>query len=91
MHYEIFNGNLLLIVVNHHRQSNRYLANLLLVKLDRKEWCFEWLYKTAVHEDENVQFLAVEALQLLLQEGFYHVFFYVLFFKIFSVELPSFR
>ncbi|VDO31485.1 unnamed protein product [Onchocerca flexuosa] len=51
------------------RQSNRHLANLLLIKLNHNEWRFEWLYNSAVNEDQKVQTIAVQALQLLLKKG----------------------
>ncbi|VDK83165.1 unnamed protein product, partial [Onchocerca ochengi] len=51
------------------RQSNRHLANLLLIKLNHNEWRFEWLYNSAVNEDQKVQTIAVRALQLLLKKG----------------------
>ncbi|CAG9535444.1 unnamed protein product [Cercopithifilaria johnstoni] len=51
------------------RQSNQHLANLLLIKLDHNKWRFEWLYSSAVNEDQKVQSIAVRALELLLKRG----------------------
>ncbi|KAM3720770.1 Thyroid adenoma-associated protein [Dirofilaria immitis] len=51
------------------RQNNRHLANLLLIKLDCSEWRFEWLHSSAVSEDQEVQSIAVRALELLLRKG----------------------
>uniref|UniRef100_A0A1I8EV97 tRNA (32-2'-O)-methyltransferase regulator THADA n=1 Tax=Wuchereria bancrofti TaxID=6293 RepID=A0A1I8EV97_WUCBA len=51
------------------KQSNRHLANLLLIKLDHNEWCFDWLYSSAVNEDQKIQAIAVRALELLLKRG----------------------
>ncbi|VDN81247.1 unnamed protein product [Brugia pahangi] len=51
------------------RQSNRHLANLLLIKLNHNEWCFDWLYSSAVNEDQQIQAIAIQALELLLKRG----------------------
>ncbi|KAL3998203.1 hypothetical protein ACH3XW_14080 [Acanthocheilonema viteae] len=51
------------------RQSNQHLANLLLIKLDHNEWRFEWLYSSAVNEDQKIQSIAIRALELLLKRG----------------------
>uniref|UniRef100_A0A915PJZ5 tRNA (32-2'-O)-methyltransferase regulator THADA n=1 Tax=Setaria digitata TaxID=48799 RepID=A0A915PJZ5_9BILA len=51
------------------RQSNRHLINLLLIKLDQKDWRFKWLYNSAIDEDQKVQYIAVRALELLLKKG----------------------
>lgn len=46
------------------------IAHLLLIKMGHKDWNFEWLYSCAVDEGQEAHWIAVQAVEMLLETGY---------------------